>query len=344
MRRIVVHRPGGYDRLRVESGPDPAPGPGEVLVEVEAAGVNYADCLVRMGLYATARRRVGFPITPGFEVAGRIGAVGPGVSRRSVGDRVLSMTLFDGYASRLVVPEERILPVPEGMATVEAATFPTVFLTAWHAMFELARPEDGSAILVHSAAGGVGTALTQLGRLAGCRVVAVVGGPYKVEAARDAGADHVIDKSSENLWDQARSASPDGYAAVFDANGVTTLAGSYRSLAPGGRLVVYGFHGMLPRGRGRASRLKLAWHYLRTPRFDPLRMTMTNRSVMAFNLSVLESRARRLREGLVELLGWYGEGRVRPAPVTTFPFDDVARAHAALESGRTVGKLALVLE
>jgi len=341
MKKIVIHRPGGYDRLRLEEHPDPSPGPGEVRVDVEAVGVNYADCITRMGLYASANRLVGFPITPGFELAGRVGATGPDVEGHARGARVLGLTLFGAYASRIVLPVERVLPIPDDMDTETASGFPTVFLTAWFAVFELAHPRAGDTVLVHSAAGGVGQALVQLAKHAGCRVVAVVGASHKVETARWAGANVVIDKSRDALWPAAEAACPEGYQAVFDANGVSTLIQSYRHLAPMGRLVVYGFHGMLPRRGGRPSRLKLAWDYLRTPRFDPVRMTGANRSVLAFNLSLLGGQAARLHEGLEQLLAWYRQGVLRPAPTTVYPFEEVARAHRDLESGATVGKLVL---
>ncbi|MCP5151163.1 MAG: zinc-binding dehydrogenase [Ectothiorhodospiraceae bacterium] len=343
MRRVVIDRPGGHDRLRVVTAPDLVPAPDRVLIDVDAVGVNYADCVVRMGLYASANRMVGFPITPGFEVAGRVRAVEPGPHGLVPGDRVMGLTLFDAYASQILLPPERVMAIPPGMSTIEAATFPAVWVTAWFAL-ELAAPPPGSDVLVHSAAGGVGSALVHLARLAGCRVVGVVGAPHKVEAARAAGAEVVIDKSSEALWPAAEAAAPGRFHAVLDANGVSTLMQSYRHLAPTGRLVVYGFHGMLPRRGGRPNRLRLLWDWLRTPRFDPLRMTTSNRSVMAFNLSFLAHEGDRLRIGLEHVVGLYRDGRIPALPVTTYPFESVARAHADLESGRTVGKLALVLD
>ena len=129
---------------------------------------------------------------------------------------------------------------------------------------------------------------------------------------------------------------------ILDANGAETLRESYRHLASGGKLVVYGFHTMFTKGRGRPNRLKLIRDYLRTPRFNPLYMTSENKSVLGFNLSFLGHRSDFLRTAMNQLLGWVDEGRIRPLPTTTYPFDQVARAHADLESGRTVGKLVLV--
>jgi NADPH:quinone reductase-like Zn-dependent oxidoreductase len=159
---------------------------------------------------------------------------------------------------------------------------------------------------------------------------------------RAAGADSVIDKSATDLFEAAERLSPDGYDVVLDANGVETLRASYEHVRPGGRLVVYGFHSMLPRGRGSPSWPGLAVSWLRTPRFDPLRMTNDNRSVLAFNLSYLFDRHDLLAEGMAALFAWLRAGALRPPPVTTYPFERVADAHRAIESGSTVGKLVLV--
>ncbi len=337
-----MHRPGGHDRLVVEEHADPTPGPGELLVDVDAAAVNYADCVARMGLYASAQQYVGWPLTPGFDFAGRV-AGGDGFER---GERVLGVTRFGAYATRLAVPATQCFRPPDGWTVAECAALPTVYLTAWYALARLARPEPGALVLVHSAAGGVGGALLRLAANAGLRVVAVVGGAHKLDAARAAAGDALvaaIDRSSEPLWSAAERVAPGGYDAIFDANGGATLRASYAHLAPEGKLVVYGFHGMLPRrgGKPRWGRLALAW--LRSPRFDPLRMTRENRSVLAFNLSFLFHRVDLLREAMGGLLADARAGRIAPPPVTTYPLDEVARAHADLESGATVGKLVLTM-
>lgn len=342
MRRVVVRHAGGWDKLELEEAPDPSPGEGEVLVRTEAVGVNYADVIVRMGLYESARKYVGWPITPGFEFAGTIAAVGRGVTDVKTGARVFGLTRFGGYATHVVVPRDQVLPVPRTMTASEAAAFPAVYLTAWYALFELAAVKPGMRVLVHSAAGGVGSALLQLSRVARCTAVGVVGSAAKVEVARALGAHAVIDKSHEDLWRLARRHAPEGYDAVFDANGVETLKSSYEHLAAPGRLVVYGFATMLPRGRGKPSWRKLAVDWLRTPRFDPLRMTNDNRSVMGFNLSYLFERKEALLPALERLVGWVEDGSLAPPRVTELPLDQVASAHRAIESGTTTGKLVLL--
>jgi NADPH:quinone reductase-like Zn-dependent oxidoreductase len=156
MKRIVVRRAGGWERLEVETAPDPEPGPGEVVVRTDAAGVNYADVIVRMGLYESAKKYVGWPITPGFEFAGTVAAVGADVTDVTRGARAVGVTRFGGYATHVVVPADQVLPMPRGATPSEAAALPAVYLTAWYALFELAAAKPDMRVLVHSAAGGVG--------------------------------------------------------------------------------------------------------------------------------------------------------------------------------------------
>ena len=156
----------------------------------------------------------------------------------------------------------------------------------------------------------------------------------------------MIDASRGGLWREAAAAAPAGYAAVFDANGVSTLRQGYRHLAPTGRLIVYGFHSMLPRGdtRGRPSWPRLVWAWLRTPRFSPLRLTGENRAVMGFNLSYLFERQDLLGQAMGELFAALSTGGLRAPGVTVYPFANIAQAHRDLEGGRTVGKLVLLVE
>ncbi|OAB60592.1 zinc-binding dehydrogenase [Leptolyngbya valderiana BDU 20041] len=341
MKHIVIDKPGGYDALQLRESPTPEPGPGEVRIRVKACGLNYADGIIRMGLYASAKRLHGYPITPGFEVAGLVDAVGEGVSRFKVGDEVIGLTLFNGYASHLVLGEDGVFAKPESLSFEEAATLPTVFLTAWWMVHRQVHPQASDRWLVHSAAGGVGSALLQLARLADVQAIGVVGRSHKIDHALAMGADAVIDKSSEDLWARAKALSPEGFETIFDANGVATLKDSYRHLAPTGRLVIYGFASMLPQD-GRLNWLRLAIDWLKTPRFNPLDMTQANKSVLAANLSFLQAHAPTMQDGMHWLLERFADGRLVPLPVETFPLAQAAEAQRRIESGQTVGKLALI--
>lgn len=340
MKKIVIHAPGNTDKLTIETAEKPVPSAHEVVVDVRAIGVNFADSCVRMGLYKSAKDYVGWPITPGFEVAGVIDRCGASATRFRPGQKVMAVTRFGAYASQLAAPENQVFPMPELWSYSEAAGFPTVFLTAYYALFELAHPHPGQTILIHSAAGGVGSALCQLGKMAGCRTVGVVGSSSKIERCP---ADVVIDKSSQNLWMQIEKECPEGCDIICDPNGAATLKQSYRHLSPGGKLIVYGFHTMLSKNRGTPNWFKIALDYLKTPKFNPLYMTSDNHSVLAFNLSFLFDKNDRLQEAMHTLLEWANEKQIAPLPTTEFPFEQVAEAHKYLESGTSTGKLILTV-
>ena len=372
--KVVIPSAGGYDKLHLQTHKGlgccganlsrdqvvPELGPDHVQVQVYASAVNYADICIRWGLYSSAKKFVGdkgWPVTPGFECSGTVVAVGPEVRNVQPGDRVMAVTLFGAYASRLVVPSQQVFkiggPAPDQDLNAglryfktmdEAAGFLTVYLTAYYAAFRCAYVEAGHWVLVHSAAGGVGTALVQLCKRQGCHIVGVVGASHKVEACYAAGCDVVIDKTKGDVWDQCDAVRPEGFDAVFDANGGRSLRLGYERLRPTGKLVTYGAHTLLPRKGGRLN--PRAWvdivrGFLQTPRFNPMKMTGDNKSVAGLNLSFLFSRMDLLDKCMHDLLHWLDEGVIRPVPVQCWAMKDVAQAHAALESGQTTGKLVL---
>ena len=253
----MIRRPGGHEALELIEEPEPAITAGRVRVRVRAAGINYADVVVRMGYYEAAKGL--YPITPGFEFSGEVDAVGAGVTAFAPGQKVLGISRFGAYAGSLVVDPRQLWPCPDGWDFNECAAFPAVYLTAYYGLFKTAKVEPGELLLVHSAAGGVGTALLQLAFVAGCRAVAVVGSAQKTALCKDLRACAVVDRSTQDLWREADRLAPQGFDAIFDANGVRTLREGFKRLAPGGRLVVYGFADMLPRGRGRPNLAKLAY-------------------------------------------------------------------------------------
>jgi len=343
MEKVVIERPGGYHRLQIKEASNPAPQRSEVLVAISAAGVNFADIFIRLGLYKSAKEFVGWPITPGFEFAGRVLKCGENVTGLNEGDWVFGLTRFGAYATHLCVPQEQVFLIPEDskFTSDQWAAFPAVFLTAYHGLFQNFVLRPGMKILVHSAAGGVGGALLQLGKIADCRMTGVVGATHKVVTAFDYGADQVIDKSREDLWCKVHELCPDGFDVVFDANGPATLKQSYRHLAPAGKLVAYGFHSMLSTYGGVPNFIKLIFQYFRVPRWSPLDMTQENKSLIAFNLSFLFHRSDLLKESMQDLLRWVEEGKIKASAIQPFAFEKAADAHRALESGTTVGKLIL---
>lgn len=344
MRKIVIHRPGGYNRLKIETHPDPRPEKGEVLVAIKAAGINFADIVIRMGLYESAKQFVGWPITPGFEFAGEVLETGDDVKDLKRGTKVFGITLFGAYSTHICVPRHQVFPLPKGFTLEQSATFPTVFMTAYHALFQNIKIKPGMTALIHSAAGGVGSALLQLSKIAGFKkITGVVGADHKIKTAESFGADFVINKSRENLWHRAREICPEGYDIILDGNGPSTLRQSFKHLTATGKLVTYGFHSMFSKKGGFPNYFKLAYEFIKIPRFNPLDLVNQNKSVLAFNLSFLFSRTDLLEDGMHDLLEWSEIGKIRPLPLQTFDFEDVAKSHKALESGKTIGKLALLM-
>ena len=342
MRKVVIHRPGGFNQLKFESFPDPNPKDDQVVVETKAIGVNYADCVVRMGFYASQKKYIGWPVTPGFDFSGVVVKTGKDVSKVKEGDKVFGASFFNAYATHVVVPHDWVFPIPDHMSFEEAGGFMTIYCTAYYALHLSAIIFPGSTVLVHSAAGGVGSALLQLCRQAGWRTIGVVGSSHKVEAAKNMGADVVIDKSQEDLWKAVKTHAPEGCDVVMDGNGISTLKGSYRALKPTGKLISYGFHSMFPKKKGIPNYYKLMMDYFRTPKFNPIDMHKKNKSLITFNLSFLFKRKDLRDMVLNDLNSWLNKGQIRMPKITTYPFEEVAQAHRDIQSGQTEGKLVLV--
>lgn len=342
MKKIVIHKAGDYGQLKYETHPDLIAGDDSAIVEVKASGVNYADIAIRWGLYESAKKYVGWPITPGFEFAGTVKSVGKNITKFKVGDKVFGVTLFNAYASEVSVPEHQLFSLPESISFTEAAAFPAVFMTAYHALFQNVVVRPGMIALIHSAAGGVGSSLVQMCKIAGIKSIGVVGSSHKVDSLREMGCDFIIDKSTEDLWKKVEEYAPEGVDLAFDANGVETLQQSYDHLAACGKLFSYGAHSMLPKTGGKVNWPKLVMDYLRTPRFNPLNMTSQNKSLIAFNLSFLFSRKDLFQEAMNDIMKWMSEGKLKVPKVTTYSLEKVGEAHRDLESGKTVGKLVLL--
>lgn len=323
--------------------------PDLVVVRNKAFSINYADVCIRWGLYESALRFVGWPIVPGFDLAGEVELAGED-SGLVAGDRVFGCSFFGGYATRVVVPRTQLVKMPKGLGFEAAAALPCVFATALHAVhLSGAWPNEllasGRDALVHSAAGGVGDLLCQILRICGLRVVGVVGQPSKVKSCK---ADVVIDKSSDDWVKAARQHAPEGYRAIFDANGVATLKTSYELLGKNGRLVVYGFHSNLPKCDGGLGTLS-PWNWLRmavdlarTPRFDPMDLTLDTKAVLGFNLSFFADETETCGKYFKQMSEWLDCGKIAVPPVQTFGLSAARDAHNALTSGRSVGKLVVV--
>ena len=325
--------------MEIESTPLQDPGSGEIQVQVKACGINFADISVRLGLYAAAKNL--YPLCPGLEFSGMVAQTGPGVEKFQPGDRVFGVSRFGAYSTVVNTVSDHLWHLPENWDFSRGAAFPVAYLTAYYALHHVGHLHPDDRVLVHSAAGGVGTALLHLLRANGNLSAGVVGRHEKVPYAREAGASLVIDKEKQQLWEAAEQWSPEGYDLILDANGASTLKASYNHLTPGGRLLIYGFASMFS-PTGKKNYLKLIWYYFKTPRFNPFHLTGTNRTVSGFNLIYLFDKKTFFREIMERLLRLDRENKLPEMPLKSYPFEEVAAAHKALESGKTVGKLVLL--
>ncbi len=338
MRAVWITRHGGPEVLEVREAPDPAPRAGEVRIRVRAAGLNFAEVMARQGLYPDAPKP---PCVVGYEVAGVVDAVGPGVERPAVGARVLALVRFGGHADVVCAPAAAALPIPDGAGFEEAAALPVNYATAWLMIFRTASVRPGERVLVHMAAGGVGIAALQLLRTIPGAVAFGTASASKHDAIRKEGCTHPIDYRTRDYAEEVRALTGgDGVDVVLDALGGADWLKGYRLLRAGGRLVAYGFANAA--GGHRRSWLRLAAQAIRIPRFNPLRLMNQNRAVAGFNLGHLWKRPEMVGEALEALLALWREGKIRPHVDSTHPFERAADAHRRIQDRKNVGKVVLV--
>lgn len=244
MRALICSELGPSSKLTVDEVPDPVAGPGEVVVDVVAAGLNFPDTLIIEGRYQFEPE---LPFSPGGEAAGVVAELGEGVSNVSVGDRVIALASYGAFAEKWVVPASGVIPVPEALDTVAAAGFGLTYGTSYHALKQRAGLQPGEILLVLGAAGGVGSAAVELGKHMGAKVIAVTSSDEKADFARQLGADHTIGYT--NLRDDVKSLTEArGVDVVYDPVGGTVTESAFRSLAWRGRHLVVGFAaGEIPR-------------------------------------------------------------------------------------------------
>jgi synaptic vesicle membrane protein VAT-1 len=336
MRQVVITRHGPPEVLQLREAPDPVPGRGEVRIAVRAIGVNFSDILARVGLYPDAPKP---PCVVGYEVAGYIEAVGPDVINRRVGDRVMALTHFGGYADAVVVPAAHTYRVPSRLSDAEAAAVPVAYLTSIVALYKLAALEPGETVLIHGAAGGVGTAAIQLARLRRAVIIGTASAA-KHDAVRGFGADHVVDSRRADLVAEVRRLTKDrGVDVVLDPLCGKSFRDSYRLLAPLGRLVMFGVSQAVPGARRRLwSAARMLWQM---PTFRPLALINQNRGVLGLNLGRLWHESARLDASMNLLLPEFESGRLQAIVGGTFPLERAADAHRFMHERRNVGKVVL---
>lgn len=321
--------------LSVREAPIPEPRSGEVRIKVRFAGVNFSDVLTRAGLYPDAPSP---PCVVGYEVSGAIDAVGRGVDTALEGRRVIAPTNFGGQSEYVCAPASMAFTIPDHIEDDVAAALTVTYLTAHHLLNRLTSVQPTDTVLIHAAAGGVGTAAIQLCHLVGARVIGTAS-PGKHDRLRDM---HVVPVDyTRPDWTQHVQDLTDGRGVdiVLDSVGGSSFRKSYRLLAPGGRLLCFGNSAMSRRG-GR-SLLRAAWSLLQMPRFGPVELMNRNRGVLGAHIGHLWGETRLLRPQMEHLLELLAARQIEPVIDAIFPFADAPAAHARLESRANVGKVLL---
>ncbi len=316
MRAVRVNAFGGVDQLELVELPDPEPQAGQVRIRVKAAGLNYADVVQREGGYPGGPKP---PFISGFEAAGSVDAAGEGVSL-PIGARVIGITGIGAHAESVCAYASACIPFPESMSFVEAAAFPVQYLTAYHALITLGRAVAGETVLIHAAAGGVGTAAIQIAKLLGMRVAGTASSEEKRQRIKDLGADEVFsyDEFDRELIGKRAP------QVILESVGGDVFRRSLAILPSLGRLVVY----------GAASK--------QVQPIDTLKLFFRSQSVLGLHLSAIFERPVLMSESLKHLLEWIGERKLKMQIGRVMSLADIREAHELMSSRQSYGKIVLV--
>ncbi|XP_036613646.1 synaptic vesicle membrane protein VAT-1 homolog [Trichosurus vulpecula] len=339
LRCLVLTGFGGYDKVKLQSRPaaPPAPGPGQLTIRVRACGLNFADLMIRQGVYD---RLPALPCTPGMEGAGVVIAVGEGVSERQVGDRVMVLVHAGMWQEEVTVPAVHTFPMPEAMSFEEAAALPVNYITAYMVLFDCGNLRPDQSVLVHMAAGGVGLAAIQLCRTVENVTVFGTASASKHEVLKEKGVSHPIDYHTSNYVDEVKKISPKGVDIVLDPLGGADTYKAYNLLKPMGKVVTYGASNLVtgPK-RNLMAVAKTWWNQFSV---TALQLLQANRGICGFNLSYLDNEVELVKRVVLQLLALYKEGHIKPHIDSVWPFEKVADAMKQIQEKKNVGKVILV--
>ncbi|MFC3147229.1 NADPH:quinone oxidoreductase family protein [Piscinibacterium candidicorallinum] len=322
MRAVICSQWGGPELLEVKDVPDPVAGAGEVLIDIQAAGVNFPDVLIIQKKY---QMQPPLPFTPGAEIAGVVRAVGEGVSHVKPGDSVIAFAGLGGFAQAVSVKAELVMPMPPGVPFELAAAFSLAYGTSWHAVRDRAALKAGETMLVLGAAGGVGLAAVEIGKAIGARVIACAGSDEKLAVCRQHGADETINYDSEDLRERIKALTGGkGPDVIYDAVGGKYAEPAFRSMAWRGRYLVVGF------AAGDIPNLPLNL---------PLLKGASLVGVFWGEFAKREPKAN--LAGMMEMMGWMREGKLKPLISKTYSLDEAPQALADMAARKVVGKIVI---
>lgn len=337
MRQIVITKHGGPDVLQLQEREDPQPAAGEVLVDVRSCGINFADILARKGLYPDAPRP---PCVVGYELSGVVIELGEGGDESLLGEPVIAITKFGGYADRVPIPQATVFPKPESLSHEEAAALPVNYLTAYQLLAVMGSLQEGESVLIHNAGGGVGLAALDIAKRLGATTYGTAS-PRKHEFLMERGLDHPIDYQSGD-WTRAirQLTGGRGVELIIDPIGGAHWKKSWKALRPTGRLGMFGI------SRATESRLggilSLIHVAMRMPWFHPVGLMNSNRGVFGVNLGHLWGEGAKVRSWMEKVLKGVEDGWVRPHVDRAFSFESAATAHRYIEDRKNSGKVVLL--
>jgi NADPH:quinone reductase-like Zn-dependent oxidoreductase len=332
VKRVVYRKRGGLDAIDIIEEDAPSPSAQQVTIEVHRAGINFADLMMRQGLYWAAPD---FPFTPGYEISGIVIGLGSDVNHLSIGDRVVALTGFGGYAEQVAVDAQRVWPLPESVSFDAAAAMPVTYLTAHHMLVHLGNFKPGDSILVHHAAGGVGTATAQLAKALEAGEVYGTASIQKAEFVESQGMIHIprgedfVKRIKHDIGGVHHALDPVGGKHVMD---------SYKALRNGGRLYVFGASSAV---KGPKRSLWKAINMWRTtPKFDPIRMMNSNKSVFGVHMGMWKDEDV-IKQQMVSLAKMLENGLIDPVIDSVYRFEQVAEAQQHIHNRGNRGKVLL---
>jgi NADPH:quinone reductase-like Zn-dependent oxidoreductase len=339
MQQVVITRHGGPEVLHVRETAEPQLKSGDVLIDVQFSGINFADLLMRMGLYPSAPKP---PFTPGYEVSGVITKVGSTENDELLGKSVAALTKFGGYSSKVVVKKDRLIALPDGIDMAQAAAMPVVYLTSYVMLSLQAHLQKDEWVLIHNIGGGVGLAAVELSRMIGANIIgtASVG---KHDRLREKGIHHLIDYNTEDFVARVKEITEGkGVDVIIDPIGGENLKKSYKALGSFGRLVVFGFSKAASGPRRKV--LHLLKEYIKTPKFSPIQLMGHNKGVFGCHLGMVMDRQELLQECMQKLMSYFQSGDINPHVDRVFPLNRVTDAHQYIMDRRNFGKVLLAAD
>ena len=335
MRKIVYPKAGGVETIEIIEGEDPVPESGQVCVEIHRAGVNFAELMMRQGLYGSSPD---FPFTPGYEASGVVIGIGDGVDTLERGDRVLAMTGFGGYSEKVCLDARRAIPIPDSVSFNQAAAIPVTYGTAFHMLVHLGRICPGDSVLIHHAAGGVGTAVAQICKAFGASLVIGTASTPKKDFVESMGV-RFVDREKEDFEAVCKELTGGrGVHHAIDPVGGRHLMRSYKALRKGGKLYYFGASAAVKgEKRSRLSELRMWWGM---PRFDPIRLMTSNKSVFGVHMGLLEDESV-FKGHLASLSEMLEKGEIDPVIDSVWRFEDVADAQMHMHNRKNRGKVLL---